>query len=79
MAKSMMGYAVAFVVAIIVYRFVIEASSRCILAKTRNQEPSQYLDRTTVGFDGFFVEPVADSGFGQYFCLCTPSSAVLDF
>ena len=39
MVKSMMGYAVAFVVAIIVYRFVMSQVAK-YFAKTRNQEPS---------------------------------------
>jgi len=39
MVKSMMGYAVAFVVAIIVYRFVMRLVAK-YFAKTRNQEPS---------------------------------------
>jgi hypothetical protein len=39
MVKSMMGYAVAFVVAIIVYRFVMRQVAK-YFAKTRNQEPS---------------------------------------
>ena len=39
MVKSMMGYAVAFVVAIIVYRFVMRQVAK-YFEKTRNQEPS---------------------------------------
>ena len=39
LTKSMMGYAVAFVVAIIVYRFVIKQIS-IHFSKTRDQEPS---------------------------------------
>ncbi len=40
MAKSMMGYAVAFVVAIVVYRFVMRKEFRVYFSKTRDQEPS---------------------------------------
>jgi uncharacterized membrane protein (DUF485 family) len=39
MVKSMMGYAVAFVVAIIVYRFVMRQVAK-YFAKTRHEEPS---------------------------------------
>ena len=39
LTKSMMGYAVAFVVAILVYRFVIKGIS-IYLSKTRHKEPS---------------------------------------
>lgn len=40
MIKSMMGYAVAFIVAIIVYRFVIKKVAQ-YFAKTRDKEPAQ--------------------------------------
>lgn len=39
MIKSMMGYAVAFIAAIIIYRFVMQQLARHF-AKTRDQEPS---------------------------------------
>src|SRR5690606_9514042 len=39
MVKSMMGYAVAFIVAIVIYRFVVKQLERHF-AKTRHQEHS---------------------------------------
>ncbi|KGT46698.1 MULTISPECIES: hypothetical protein [Acinetobacter] len=41
MVKSMMGYAVAFVVAIVVYRFVMKGMAE-YFAKTRNHPPSHF-------------------------------------
>ena len=54
LTKSMMGYAVAFVVAIIVYRFVIKGIS-VYFSKTRDHKVSHVWIGLQVGVHGISV------------------------
>ena len=65
--KSLLGYATAFVVAIIVYKLITQSLESRFQPDGGADE--SLVDCGSVVLDWFPLEPVADTGLGQYLCF----------